>query len=71
LDAVIANDISQEDVGFDAETNAVTIVRRDTDDIIELSLMPKIDAAHRILDEIAQLRQRHRQGTKADTVAGR
>ncbi|MEP6705968.1 MAG: bifunctional phosphopantothenoylcysteine decarboxylase/phosphopantothenate--cysteine ligase CoaBC [Pyrinomonadaceae bacterium] len=71
LDAVIANDISQDGVGFDGETNAVTIVRRDTDNIIELSLMPKIEVAHRILDQIGQLRQSERQGTKADTVAGR
>ena len=71
LDAVIANDISREDAGFDAETNAITIVRSDTDDFVELPLMPKIDAAHRILDEIAQLRLSHRQGAKADTVASR
>ncbi|HEY3027132.1 MAG TPA: bifunctional phosphopantothenoylcysteine decarboxylase/phosphopantothenate--cysteine ligase CoaBC [Pyrinomonadaceae bacterium] len=71
LDAVIANDISREGAGFDAETNAIIIVRGDTDDIVELPLMPKIDAAHRILDEIAQLRQSHRQGAKADTVASR
>lgn len=71
LDAMIANDISRDDAGFDAETNAITIVRGDTDDIIELPLMPKIDAAHRIIDEIAQMRQTHRQGAKADTVASR
>ena len=71
LDAVIANDISREGAGFDAETNAITIVRSDTDDSVELPLMPKIDTAHRILDEIARLRQSHRQGAKADTVASR
>jgi phosphopantothenoylcysteine decarboxylase/phosphopantothenate--cysteine ligase len=71
LDAVVANDISREGAGFDAETNAITIVRNDTDKIVELPLMLKIDAAHRILDEIAKLRQSHRQGKKAGTVASR
>lgn len=65
LDAVVANDISREGAGFDAETNVITIVRRDPDDIIELPLMQKIDAAHRILDEVARLRQRQRQSDKA------
>lgn len=71
LDVVIANDISQEGAGFDAETNAITIVRSDTDDVVELPLMSKIDAAHRILDEIAQLRKSHRPSKRVGSVSGR
>jgi len=72
LDAIVANDVSREGAGFDTDTNAVTIIiRRDSDECVELPLMPKIDAAHRILDEIAKLRQAQRKGAKADTVAAR
>jgi phosphopantothenoylcysteine decarboxylase/phosphopantothenate--cysteine ligase len=58
LDAIVANDITREGAGFDTETNAVSILTRDGDAPIELPLMSKTDAAHRILDEIARLRSR-------------
>lgn len=57
LDAVIANDVSREDAGFDSENNAVVILLRDNPEPIELPLMSKLNVAHRILDEIAKLRQ--------------
>lgn len=57
LDAVIANDVSREDAGFDSENNAVIILLRDNPEPIELPLMPKLEAAHYILDEIAKLRR--------------
>jgi len=57
LDAVIANDVSREDAGFDSENNAVVILLRDNPEPIELPLMSKLNVAHRILDEIARLRQ--------------
>ena len=56
LDAIVANDITREGAGFDTETNAVTILTHDGAAPIELPLMTKLDAAHRILDEIARLR---------------
>jgi phosphopantothenoylcysteine decarboxylase/phosphopantothenate--cysteine ligase len=55
LDAIVANDITRADSGFDATTNAVTIITRDGDSV-ELPLMSKRDAANRILDVIATLR---------------
>ena len=70
LDAIVANDVSRQGVGFDTDTNAVTIIRRDSDESLELPLMPKIDVAHRILDEIARLRLAQRKEAKAGTGAG-
>ena len=56
LDAIVANDITRDDAGFDTETNAVTILTRDGASPIELPLMTKLEAAHRILDEVTRLR---------------
>jgi phosphopantothenoylcysteine decarboxylase / phosphopantothenate---cysteine ligase len=55
LDAIVANDVSRADSGFDVTTNAVTIITKDgaTD---ELPLMSKREAANRILDVIVSLR---------------
>ena len=60
LDAVVANDVNRTDAGFDADKNAVTIITRDRADALTLPLMSKLDAAHRILDEIVRLRQQGR-----------
>jgi len=57
LDAVVANDVSRTDAGFDSNNNAVTIVTQDHSPI-ELPLMAKKDAAQRILDEIVRLRKK-------------
>jgi phosphopantothenoylcysteine decarboxylase / phosphopantothenate---cysteine ligase len=57
LDAIVANDVSRADAGFDSDNNAVTILLRDHSSPIELPLMSKIEVAHRILDEVAKLRQ--------------
>lgn len=59
LDAIVANDITRDGAGFDTQTNVVSIITRDADAPIELPLMSKLDAAHRILDEIARLRREH------------
>lgn len=56
LDAVVANDVTLPGAGFDAETNVVTLLTRDREVPVELPLMSKLQAAHRILDEIARLR---------------
>ena len=56
LDAIIANDVSRADIGFDSETNAITIITQNAEPR-ELPAMTKLDAAHRILDEIVRLRQ--------------
>ena len=57
LDAVVANDVSGEDAGFDSENNAVVILVRDKETPVELPLMSKIDVANRIVDEIVRLRR--------------
>ena len=57
LDAIVANDVSREDAGFDSENNAVFILLRDHPLPIELPLMSKLETAHRILDEVVQLRR--------------
>lgn len=59
LDAIVANDITRDGAGFDTQTNVVTIITRDGDAPIELPLMSKLEAAHRILDEVARLRREH------------
>jgi phosphopantothenoylcysteine decarboxylase/phosphopantothenate--cysteine ligase len=55
-DAIVANDVSRADSGFDSTTNAITIVTRDNK-TIELPLMSKSEAADRILDVIVNLRK--------------
>jgi phosphopantothenoylcysteine decarboxylase/phosphopantothenate--cysteine ligase len=57
LDAIVANDVTRDGAGFDSETNAVTIITSERDDATELPLMPKLEAAHRILDEVTRLRR--------------
>ena len=55
LDAIIANDVTRADSGFDSATNAITIITRDNDPI-ELPVMSKREPADRILDIIRSLR---------------
>ena len=55
LDAIVANDVSRVDSGFDTATNKIAII---TDsDLVELPLMAKSEAADRILDAIVKIRQ--------------
>jgi phosphopantothenoylcysteine decarboxylase/phosphopantothenate--cysteine ligase len=56
LDAIVANDVTREDSGFDSATNAITIITKDRNDAVELPLLSKREAADRILDVIVQLR---------------
>jgi phosphopantothenoylcysteine decarboxylase/phosphopantothenate--cysteine ligase len=67
LDAIVANDVSGKESGFDTENNAIVILLRDHPDPIELPLMSKLEAAHRILDEVVKLR---RANTAAKTASG-
>jgi phosphopantothenoylcysteine decarboxylase / phosphopantothenate---cysteine ligase len=57
LDAIVANDLTQEGAGFDTETNVVTLLSRDRDEPRAFPLMSKLDAAHRILDEVVRLKK--------------
>ncbi len=54
-DAIVVNDVAQEGVGIDADTNAATFLTRATS--VELPEMPKRQLADRILDEILILRR--------------
>lgn len=55
LDAIVANDITQEGAGFDSLTNEVTIITRDRPPV-QVPLMSKADLANIILDEVVRLR---------------
>ncbi|HEX8686018.1 MAG TPA: bifunctional phosphopantothenoylcysteine decarboxylase/phosphopantothenate--cysteine ligase CoaBC, partial [Pyrinomonadaceae bacterium] len=46
LDAVVANDLTQDGAGFDKETNVITLLTRDREQPAPLPLMSKLDAAH-------------------------
>jgi phosphopantothenoylcysteine decarboxylase/phosphopantothenate--cysteine ligase len=58
LDAIVANDITQNGVGFDTVTNEVTIISRDRKAPIHVPLMAKTNVANVILDEVVRLRTR-------------
>lgn len=57
LDAVIANDVSRDDVGFESQFNAVTILKRGGSSPIELPRSDKREIAEQILNVILSLRQ--------------
>jgi phosphopantothenoylcysteine decarboxylase / phosphopantothenate---cysteine ligase len=64
LDAVVVNDISRSDIGFDADQNEVTIVLADGERAVARA--PKTEIAGAILDVVQQLRTGGR-----STVEGR
>ncbi|MGI6724713.1 MAG: bifunctional phosphopantothenoylcysteine decarboxylase/phosphopantothenate--cysteine ligase CoaBC [Christensenellales bacterium] len=53
LDLIALNDVSRTDAGFDADTNALTLISHQG--TVELPLMSKLDAAHKLLDEAVLL----------------
>lgn len=53
LDLIVANDVSAPNVGFEVDTNAVTLI--DARGRHEVPLASKDDVADRILDRVAQL----------------
>jgi phosphopantothenoylcysteine decarboxylase/phosphopantothenate--cysteine ligase len=56
LDAVVVNDISRADIGFDSGENEVTIVSAGGDRVV--GLRPKEEVAAAVLDEVEALRAR-------------
>jgi phosphopantothenoylcysteine decarboxylase/phosphopantothenate--cysteine ligase len=54
LDAIVFNDISRQEIGFDSETNEVTIVERSGEH--EIPLASKLEIADAILDRVAEQR---------------
>lgn len=62
LDLVVANDVTQEDSGFDVDTNAVTLLDRDGT-VTPLPVMSKDAVADRICDWLLRHREHsHRRG---------
>jgi phosphopantothenoylcysteine decarboxylase / phosphopantothenate---cysteine ligase len=55
LDAIVANDVTRSDSGFDTTTNAITIITRNAAPV-ELPVLSKREVANRILDLIRELR---------------
>lgn len=53
-DAVVVNDVSPQDLGFDSESNAGTFLTQDR--TVEIPRMSKTAMAERILDEVQRLR---------------
>jgi phosphopantothenoylcysteine decarboxylase / phosphopantothenate---cysteine ligase len=53
VDFIVANDITRRDAGFEADTNAVTIISHD--DVEAVPLAPKTDVAARILDRAERI----------------
>ena len=63
LDAIVANDVTQDGVGFDTATNEVTIISRDRTTPIHVPLIAKTNVANIILDEVVRLRARVKPGS--------
>jgi phosphopantothenoylcysteine decarboxylase / phosphopantothenate---cysteine ligase len=57
IDLIVANDVTAEGAGFDHDTNVIALYSRDGSEKA-YPRMPKLDAAHRILDQLRALRQR-------------
>jgi phosphopantothenoylcysteine decarboxylase/phosphopantothenate--cysteine ligase len=56
LDAIVANDVTRSDSGFDTTTNAITIITSKNSHPLELPALSKREAANRILDVVVSLR---------------
>jgi phosphopantothenoylcysteine decarboxylase/phosphopantothenate--cysteine ligase len=54
VDAIVFNDVSRAEIGFDSTDNEVTVVERDAE--LHLELAPKEEIAEAILDRIDALR---------------
>ncbi len=55
-DMIVANDVTQEGAGFDADTNIVTIYSRDGREI-PLPKMTKLEVANQILDRVLEIQK--------------
>jgi phosphopantothenoylcysteine decarboxylase / phosphopantothenate---cysteine ligase len=67
LDAVVVNDISRSDIGFESPENEVTIVFPDSER--EVGRRPKTEVAAAILDEVERLRTPARTPTTLEPEA--
>jgi len=69
LDFIVANDLRQQGAGFDVDTNIVTLVFPDGH-TKPLEKMSKLQVAHRILDEVAEIRKASAIGRSGDREIG-
>jgi len=70
LDAIVVNDVSRADVGFDTPENEVTVVTAQRE--LPLPFAPKGEIADAILDEVVRLRARGgADGASGPAAAGR
>jgi phosphopantothenoylcysteine decarboxylase/phosphopantothenate--cysteine ligase len=65
-DLIVANDVTAKDAGFDHDTNIITIYSRGGGEKA-YPRMSKIDAAHRILDHVTEVRRTGHQIPAAQT----
>ena len=56
LDMIVANNLRQQGAGFGTDTNVVTIITKDGE--LSLPQMSKDEVAHRILDQILEIRNK-------------
>lgn len=64
LDAIVANDVSRTDAGFESDLNAVTILTRENSNVIEIPTTTKDSIADEILNVILNLRAAGRNAAK-------
>jgi phosphopantothenoylcysteine decarboxylase / phosphopantothenate---cysteine ligase len=69
VDAIVANDVSRSDSGFDSDMNTISILSRDRETPLEYPKMSKIEAANRILDEVVRLRKIQSKPSQAARVS--
>ena len=55
LDLIVANDISAPGIGFQSDSNKVTLINKD-EQMDKLPLLPKIEIANHLFDKILKLR---------------
>lgn len=65
LDAIVANDVTRTDSGFDSDLNAITIIERGSAPA-PLPLMSKKEAADQILDLVVRLRSANKSTTTSN-----
>ena len=63
VDAVVVNDVSGAETGFDSERNAGSFVTRGG--VVEMPAMSKVQMAGRILDEVVRLRMKQAVGSRS------
>jgi len=51
LDLIVANDISSPGIGFQSDSNQVTLIKRN-EEVKKLPTLPKIEIAHILLNDI-------------------